>query len=93
MTKDKVIEKCKNLLLDLSSVTKAEHVESKVSNITDTFYLSYNNEGLVSIETMYDIGKKYFTVITHQELLYRRFNTNQKNNKKKVYELLFKFQK
>ena len=38
-------------------------------------------------------GKRYFTDIKHQDLLYRRFNTNQKNNKKKVYELLFKFQK
>ena len=70
-----------------------DNLFSKVSNITDTFYLSYNNEGLVSIEKMYDIGKRYFTDMKHQELLYRRFNTNQKNNKKKVYELLFKFQK
>ena len=27
MTNDKVIEKCKNLLLDLPNITKAEHVE------------------------------------------------------------------
>ncbi len=34
MTKDKVIEKCKNLLLELPNVKKVKHVESKVSNIT-----------------------------------------------------------
>ena len=33
MTKDKVIEKCKNLLLELPNVKKVKHVESKVSNI------------------------------------------------------------
>ena len=34
MTNNKNIEKYKNMLLDLPNVTKAEHTESKTSNIT-----------------------------------------------------------
>ena len=45
---DKVIEKYKNMLLDLPSVTKAEHTESKTSNITTSWGAQPWDELMVS---------------------------------------------
>ena len=56
MTKDKVIEKCKNLLLDLPNITKAEHVESKVSNITTNWSAQAWGPELIAR----DIGANFF---------------------------------
>ena len=56
MTKDKVIEKCKNLLLDLPNITKAEHVESKVSNITTNWSAQAWGPQLIAR----DIGANFF---------------------------------
>ena len=56
MTNEKVIEKCKNLLLDLPNVTKAEHVESKVSNITTNWSAQAWGPELIAR----DIGANFF---------------------------------
>ena len=56
MTNNKVIEKCKNLLLDLPNVIKAEYVESKVSNITTNWSAQAWGPELIAR----DIGANFF---------------------------------
>jgi len=82
----------------LSDFSKATRVQTafdnlfyNVAKITDNFYLSYSNEGMVSKEVISDIGKKYFKYDETYIMEYRRMNTNQKDNKRKVYEILYRF--
>ena len=56
MTNNKVIEKCKNLLLDLPNVKEAEHVESKVSNITT----AWSHKAWSPEQIARDIGANFY---------------------------------
>tara|TARA_X000000368_G_scaffold6009_1_gene4620 strand:+ start:3106 stop:4083 length:978 start_codon:yes stop_codon:yes gene_type:complete len=95
--KGKVNKPSEQFSSDFSSKRKVfksfENLFNNVSNITNIFYLSYGNEGIMHEKDIIELGNKYFKKIEKVKLTYRRFNTNQKNNKKKVYEYLFKFKK
>ena len=56
MTNEKVIEKCKNLLLDLPNITKVEHLESKVSNITT----AWSHKAWSPEQIARDIGANFY---------------------------------
>tara|TARA_B100000945_G_scaffold301592_1_gene284508 strand:+ start:3095 stop:4072 length:978 start_codon:yes stop_codon:yes gene_type:complete len=70
-----------------------ENLFFNVSLISNTFFLSYSNEGIMNENKIIKLGEKYFKKITKIKVSYRRFNTNQKGDQKKVYEYLFKFKK
>jgi adenine-specific DNA-methyltransferase len=92
ITKGKVNSPIDTFKSDFSKKTKVEesftNLINNASKITDNFLLSYSNEGIISIENLIEKIKIVFPIVQINELDYRKFNTNRKNQKNKVKEFL-----
>jgi adenine-specific DNA methylase len=59
-----------------------------ISKITNNFLMSYNNEGLLTIDDLQTKLTGYFNEVKIYEMDYRKFNTNRKNDNNTVIEYL-----
>lgn len=82
---------------DYSIKSKALHAMSDLINNIDATHilLSYNNEGIISEEELYDILKKasYNGKVDIRKIPYRKYQSKLKSKNKDVYELLFYIQR
>lgn len=68
-----------------------DNVVYKISNLSKEIFISYNNEGIMSIRDIINILNKYYKYISLFESKYRRFKTNSlKKTNKNVVEMLIK---
>jgi adenine-specific DNA-methyltransferase len=65
-----------------------QNLIENVSQITNNFFVSYSNEGLISIDTIKLLMERYFQNVELSELNYRKFNTNRKDKHNKVKEYI-----
>lgn len=71
------------------SVKKSyQNLVDGVSEITDSFLVSYSNEGLLSVDDIVNILRKKFSEVKIFKVDYRKFNTNRKKDKNIVNEFL-----
>ena len=86
-----------DLKSDYSIKSKAIHAMSDLINNIDATHilLSYNNEGIISEEELYDILKKasYNGKVDIRKIPYRKYQSKLKSKNKDVYELLFYIQR
>jgi adenine-specific DNA-methyltransferase len=61
---------------------------NEVSKITKNFLISYSNEGILSVDQIQKKMKTKFTEVQVFEFEYRKFNTNRKNDKNTVNEII-----
>ena len=87
----------KSLKSDYSTKHKALlAMEDLISNINAThIILSYNNEGIISEEDLYELLKKYSfnNEVDLIRIPYRKYQSKNKSKTKNLYELLFYIQK
>jgi adenine-specific DNA-methyltransferase len=65
-----------------------DNLINNISKITNNFLMSYNNEGLLTIDDLQTKLTGYFNEVKIYEMDYRKFNTNRKNDNNTVIEYL-----